>query len=227
MANGNQVWMRAFMNPNTGCSQVEAQTRPIAGFQHQFLAVPIPADLKTAARLHAAQHAHQSLRQPVGGDNLARDRLLVRLAGRQVRHGAVRDAGGGQRRLFQPLTDLLDVPPKVLQQDLVRAQVALHSVRVRDRAQRAPKDEPVEPGQHAHDLLLVSRDKLVHGVSGPPRIFVSWLTDILRDPETPSSCAAPTGPSGSNPRPEAAQSFPVPDLATTPWFIVSLPGARL
>jgi hypothetical protein len=39
-----------------------------------------------------------------------------------------------------------------------------------DRAQRASEDQPVKTGKRPRDLVLVFRDKLMHGVSASPRI---------------------------------------------------------
>jgi hypothetical protein len=57
------------------------------------------------------------------------------------------------------------VRPEILEQNLVRPQVTPHPLGVGNRAQRAPESQPVKPAKCPRDLVLLFRDKLVHGVS--------------------------------------------------------------
>src|SRR6267378_8626872 len=54
--------------------------------------------------------------------------------------------------------------------------VAQHSFRIADRPQGPSKDQPVEATQHFRNLFPMFRDKLLHGVSVPPKIWPSCRT---------------------------------------------------
>src|SRR3989442_4911498 len=62
------------------------------------------------------------------------------------------------------------------QPHLLRPQVAHHSFRIADRPQGPSKDQPVEATQLSRNLFPMFRDKILHGVSVPPKIWRSCRT---------------------------------------------------
>src|SRR5216684_7475225 len=58
-------------------------------------------------------------------------------------------------------------PGEILQQNAVLSKVVLHPFHVRDPSQRPPEHHPVEPRQRPRNLLVMPRDKLLHGASLP------------------------------------------------------------
>src|SRR6266478_3100742 len=54
--------------------------------------------------------------------------------------------------------------------------VAQHSFRIADRPPGPSKDQPVEATQHSRNLFPMFGDKLLHGVSVPPKIWPSCRT---------------------------------------------------
>jgi hypothetical protein len=56
---------------------------------------------------------------------------------------------------------------EVLQQDFVHPEPGLHARKVRKGAQRAAKNQTVEPGKYSGNLILRFCDKLFPGLSVP------------------------------------------------------------
>jgi hypothetical protein len=71
----------------------------------------------------------------------------------------------GQRGCRRPLADMLDVGTDLLRQHLVAPAVLVPTGRVRDRAQCAANNQPIEPRQNSRELVLVVGDTRLHGVS--------------------------------------------------------------
>ncbi len=160
---------------------VQEEALAVARLQFQFLGLAVAVDLEAPARLYATQHTHQPVVNPFLGRDAAGDLFLAHLAGGQVLHGPPHSFRLRQRRLLQPAAHPLHVRTEVLQQNLIRPQVALHPLVVGDGTECAAKDQPVKTRQRAGELVLVFRDKLVHGVSVSPPDGWSWKTNILRD----------------------------------------------
>src|SRR5205809_377643 len=59
---------------------------------------------------------------------------------------------------------------------LYATQHAHQPFRMADRPQGPSKDQPVEATQRSRNLFLMFRDKLLHGVSVPPKIWRSCRT---------------------------------------------------
>ena len=97
----------------------------------------------------------------------AGDVLLTGLGRCQVADRSARRYRLRQRRGFQSLADLLDVCAEVLEQNVIAGQILLHARGVRDGPQRTAEHQSVKTRQHSRDLVLVTGDKLQHGVSAP------------------------------------------------------------
>src|ERR1700735_3572561 len=75
---------------------------------------------------------------------------------------------------------------KLLQQNLVVPEVALHALLMHQRPQIPSEHQPVESRDHASNLALVFRDKLLHGVFLPFVMFSFRTTNHHTGTETPS-----------------------------------------
>src|SRR5882672_8102579 len=94
----------------------------------------------------------------------------------QILHRPPQGLGLGLTGLLQSLAHRQHMPAKFRQPHLLRPPVAQHSFRIADRPQGPSKDQPVEATQHSRNLFPMFRDKLLHGVSVPPKIWPSCRT---------------------------------------------------
>src|SRR6266487_2694646 len=138
--------------------------------QVQLLRLAIAVDLKTPTELHRGQDANQPLANALLGGDLPRQGFLVRLRGSQVLDGSPQLDRFRQRSLLQLLAHLLHVATEVLPQNLVHRQVSVHAVDVGKGPQRPSKNQSVKPRKYSRNLISVFCDKLLHGVSVPPRM---------------------------------------------------------
>src|SRR6266566_4487869 len=156
---------------------VKKQTFSPTLHQVQLLRLAIAVDLKTPTELHRGQDANQPLANAVLGGDLPRQGFFVRLRGSQVLDGPPPLDRFRQRSLLQPLAHLLDVATEVLPQNLVHRQVSVHAVDVGKGPQRPSKNQSVKPRKYSRNLISVFCDKLLHGVSVPPRMRGLWITN--------------------------------------------------
>src|SRR6266567_5233967 len=145
--------------------------------QVQLLRLAIAVDLKTTAELHRGQDANQPLANALLGGDLPRPGFLVRLRGSQVLDGSPQLDRFRPRSLLQLLAHLLHVATEVLPQNLVHRQVSVHAVDVGKGPQRPSKNQSVKPRKYSRNLISVFCDKLLHGVSVPPRMRGLWITN--------------------------------------------------
>ena len=81
-------------------------------------------DLELPTGFDAAQHAYQSVAHTILGQDVAGDGLFVELTGIEILHRASASLGCSQGSFLDPLGDLLHMVAKVLEEDLVRPEIA-------------------------------------------------------------------------------------------------------
>jgi hypothetical protein len=101
-------------------------------------------DLKFRAGFKAAEYAHQPAAHPIPGQNTAGDGFFIDLAGVQILHGASRSFGFRQGSFLQVFSNRLHMVAKILEEDLVRPEIAHHSIRMTDGAQVSAKYQAVK-----------------------------------------------------------------------------------
>src|SRR6266480_1389147 len=152
---------------------IQEQALPDARYQLQLVLLPVAIDIEGPARLYATQHAYQPFLNLVPGGDPPRYLFLALPRRDQILHRPPQGLGLGLTGLLQSLAHPLHMLAKFRQPHLLRPQVAHHSFRIADRPQGPSKDQPVEATQHSRNLFLMFRDKLLHGVSVPPKIWRS------------------------------------------------------
>src|SRR5437660_8770532 len=155
---------------------IQEQALPDARYQLQLVLLPVAIDIEGPARLYATQHAYQPFLNLVPGGDPPRYLFLALPRRDQILHRPPQGLGLGLTGLLQSLAHPLHMLAKFRQPHLLRPQVAHHSFRIADRPQGPSKDQPVEATQHSRNLFLMFRDKLLHGVSVPPKIWRSCRT---------------------------------------------------
>src|SRR5580704_18466132 len=96
-------------------------------------------DLELPTGFDAAQHAYQSVADAILGQDVAGDGLFVELTGIEILHRASAIFGFSQGSFLQALSDLLHMLAKILEEDLVRPEIAHHPLRSGDGAQVSTK----------------------------------------------------------------------------------------
>src|SRR6266550_3495914 len=155
---------------------IQEQALPDARYQLQLVLLPVAIDIEGPARLYATQHAYQPFLNLVPGGDPPRYLFLALPRRDQILHRPPQGLGLGLTGLLQSLAHPQHMLAKFRQPHLLRPQVAHHSFRIADRPQGPSKDQPVEATQHSRNLFRMFRDKLLHGVSVPPKIWRSCRT---------------------------------------------------
>src|SRR5215468_8076730 len=148
------------------------------GAQLQVLGLAVTMDLVTAAGLDAAQDSDEAIRAGLfRGGEAADDVLLAPRAG-----GEVVDAPGGRLEgellagRLDPPADRQHVLAEVLEQHAGDPEEGTQPADVGQLQQGADEAEAVESAEGALNLLLVPRDKGLHGVvSGRGSLGGLWV----------------------------------------------------
>ena len=99
---------------------VEEQAFARAKLQLQLFRHSIAMNLKLPTGFEAAQHAYQSAAHAILGQDVAGDGLFVELTGIEILYRASASLGFSQGSFLQSLSDLLHMPAKVFEEDMVR-----------------------------------------------------------------------------------------------------------
>src|SRR3984893_6549217 len=101
-------------------------------------------DLELPTGFETAEHAHQAGADAILSQDVAGDGLFVELTGIEILHRASASLGCSQGSFLDTLGDLLHMVAKVLEEDLVRPEIAHHPLRTADGAQVSAKYEAVK-----------------------------------------------------------------------------------
>src|SRR5450756_2533676 len=94
---------------------IQVQTFALFQFEVQFPGLPVWYRLKTHARLHAVQYAHQATLNLLFGGNMARNLLFALRRRRHIPQYPTQFQRGSQRGFLQPPAHLQDVLTEVLE----------------------------------------------------------------------------------------------------------------
>lgn len=119
----------------------------------------IPRHVIRQTRLHAADHHHQTLGNPIPLRDLLRQLPFIHLAGIQILVRPSRLGGSAQSGLLDLLGETGGKFAKVLDQDPTDAQIGFHHLRAEQMSQGTPQTEAIKTLQGPLNEGLVFAQK--------------------------------------------------------------------